>query len=214
MYDRFGWHTAISGDGKTCVVGSPYTKTAGKETGAAYIYQLIDSNWTETKLVPSQLSDYAYFGRYVSASYDGDTVAVGAPKNTITTSNQGSVHVFKWDGIKWNEKIITDSSPSVKDWFGYSVSLSSDGTKLLIGSRLDDPGKTDQGSAYLYTWDGTGWNKELDLYDSNGNSQDHYGYSVSISGDGYTYRSYCPRSRYFRKIGPGGVLFVLIYRFT
>jgi hypothetical protein len=149
------------------------------------------------------LSDYAFFGRYVSASYDGDTVAVGAPKNTITSSNQGSVHVFKWDGIKWNEKIIKDSSPSVKDWFGYSVSLSSDGIKLLIGSRLDDLGKTDQGAAYLYTWDGTGWNKELDLYDLNGNTLDHYGYSVSISGDGSTFGVTAPGADISGKLDKG-----------
>ena len=66
------------------------------------------------------------------------------------------------------------------DNFGLSMSLSSDGSRLAIGS----PGhNSSTGYAQVYEWDGTAWSQMGP--DINGDATgDNFGYSVSLSSDG------------------------------
>ena len=83
-----------------------------------------------------------------------------------------------------NKLVASDGAAS--DSFGYSVSISSDGTTALIGARLDDDKGTDGGSAYVFKFNGTSWTQQAKLTASDGAANDYFGYSVSISSDGTT----------------------------
>ena len=81
---------------------------------------------------------------------------------------------------------LTASDGAVNDYFGSSVSISSDGTTALIGAYLDDDKGANSGSAYVFKYNGTSWTQQSKLTASDGAASDQFGYSVSISSDGTT----------------------------
>src|SRR5690606_29952397 len=74
---------------------------------------------------------------------------------------------------------------AINDQLGISVSLSADGNTALIGAASDDIGtQINQGSAYIFVRNGSGWVQQAKLTASDGESYDLFGTSVSLSADG------------------------------
>ena len=75
------------------------------------------------------------------------------------------------------------------DFFGNSVSLSSNGTTAIISAYGYDHDRLyeydNQGSVYIASWDGGSWNTEH-IFIRYGTEGDEFGNSVSISGNGRT----------------------------
>ena len=69
------------------------------------------------------------------------------------------------------------------DHFGYSVSLSSDGSIVAIGAQQNDGNGNDSGHVRVYQYDGSQWNKIGQDIDGE-SAYDYSGYSVSLSADG------------------------------
>jgi len=76
---------------------------------------------------------------------------------------------------------VHPSDGDAGDYFGHSISLS--GNTAIIGAYRDDQNGTRSGSAYIYQYNGTTWNKQYKLLASDGTSYDYFGCSVAISGD-------------------------------
>ena len=76
------------------------------------------------------------FGVSVSMSDDGSIVAIGA---TTPNNSGGYVRVYKYDGDSnaWNQIGNTISGVSRNSHFGYSVSLSSEGSIVGIAAPFD-----------------------------------------------------------------------------
>merc|ERR1712134_126896 len=78
------------------------------------------------------------FGR-VSLSDDGSIIAIAAP-NAVPGGQSGCcdatgiVQVFKDDGQSWNQMGNFLTQDNNEGPFGYSISLSGDGTRLAVGS--------------------------------------------------------------------------------
>jgi hypothetical protein len=67
------------------------------------------------------------------------------------------------------------------------VALSGDGTTALIGAPGDeDPNGDGAGAAYVFARDGGGWTQRAKLLADDGDSNDFFGNSVALSGDGTT----------------------------
>lgn len=75
---------------------------------------------------------------------------------------------------------LTASDGDADDRFGYSVSIFGD--YILIGVSEDDNGYS-SGSAYIFYYDGSSWSEQQKLTASDGDIEDRFGNSVSISGD-------------------------------
>jgi hypothetical protein len=78
------------------------------------------------------VSDYS--GISVSFNEDGTTLAIGAYANDGTASNAGHVRVYSWNGSAWTKLGDDIDGEAANDYFGNSVSLSSDGTTVAIGA--------------------------------------------------------------------------------
>jgi len=65
--------------------------------------------------------------------------------------------------------------------FGFSVSI--DGDYGVIGAYKDDDNGNKSGSAYIFTRQDSNWSQQAKLLASDGESNDRFGWSVSISGD-------------------------------
>ena len=75
----------------------------------------------------------------------------------------------------------TSGDGAVDDAFGWSVALSGD--RALIGAPQDDVGaNADQGSAYIFVRVAGVWSLEAKLTATDGAADDHFGWSVALSG--------------------------------
>ncbi len=65
-------------------------------------------------------------------------MAIGAIYNDGSNQiSSGHVRVYEWDEFSWNKKGEDIDGESEVIWSGYSLSISSDGTKVAIGSLVD-----------------------------------------------------------------------------
>jgi hypothetical protein len=79
------------------------------------------------------------------------------------------------------ETKLLASDGAADDAFGGSVSISGD--VALVGASGDDDNGSSSGSAYVFRWNGSSWEQEQKLLASDGDANDRFGFSVSISGD-------------------------------
>ena len=178
--DDFGLSVAISGD--TALVGARYDDDLGSNSGSAYVFVRFGGVWTQQqKLTASDGSAGGMFGYSVSVS--GDTVLVGAVMAfNGTVQEGGACYVFVRSGGVWTQQQkLTASDGAGSDNFGVSVSLSGD--TALVGARLDDDLGDASGSAYVFVRFGGVWTQQQKLTASDGIAADHFGQSVSLSGD-------------------------------
>ncbi len=189
--DYFGISVSLSSDGYTAIAGAYLADVAGDDDrGAAYVFTRSGVAWSEQeKLIATGGAVDDQFGISVSLSSDGDTAIAGAYYADVgTNSNEGAAYVFTRSGAVWTEQeklIATDGVAG--DYFGISVSLSGDGYTAIAGAYMSDVGtNASQGAAYVFTCSGTDWTEQVELTASDGAMNDLLGYSVSLSGDGYT----------------------------
>ena len=69
------------------------------------------------------------------------------------------------------------------DQSGYSVSLSSDGTIVAIGSPYNDGSGNNAGRVRVFQWNDSSWNQIGNDIDGEA-ADDQSGWSVSLSSDG------------------------------
>jgi hypothetical protein len=188
--DSFGSSVSISADGNTAIIGATGEDTSpNSNQGAAYIFIKSGSTWTEqAKLLASDAASSDFFGRPVALSADGNTALIGAPnEDTGATTDQGAVYVFTRSGTTWTQQQkLLASDPITEDFFGYSVSLSSDGNTALIGAFFKNATLNQYGAAYVFTRSGTTWTEQQKLLASDPAFTDQFGWSVALSADGNT----------------------------
>jgi uncharacterized repeat protein (TIGR01451 family) len=179
--DWFGISVAISGD--TALIGARWDDVgANAVQGSAYVFVRSGAIWTEQqKLTASDGATNDNFGGSVAIS--GDTALIGAFLDVVGANvDQGSAYVFVRSGTTWTEQQkLTALDGAATDRFGYSVSISGD--TAVIGAYWDDVGANgNQGSAYVFTRNGTTWSQQTQLTASDGAAVDQFGFSA-ISGD-------------------------------
>jgi hypothetical protein len=139
----FGSSVALSANGNTALIGDP-------GASQAYLFRYSGGTWTAPGTFGYSISS----GWAVSLSGDGNTLAVGSPFYAL---GEGSVAVYKYDGIGWNQYIITppDGFKPFRPYFGWSIALSGDGNKIIVGT-----GNTSSQSltgAFTFLWSGYSW---------------------------------------------------------
>lgn len=176
---HFGYCVAVSGD--VAVVGAFGDDENGTKSGSAYIYRYDGTSWLEeTKVLASDGALDDYFGYSVSIS--GDVVVIGAPRDDDNGFYSGSAYIYRYNGTGWTEEAkLTASDGAYNDTFGYSVSISGDAA--VIGADGNDENGYNSGAAYIYRYNGSGWNEETKIMASDGLDGDKFGWAVSISRD-------------------------------
>ncbi|MGI8855647.1 MAG: FG-GAP repeat protein [Thermomicrobiales bacterium] len=170
-HDEFGNAMALSRDGTTLVVGAN-TKNTG--TGAAYVFVRNGVTWDQqAKLTASGGATHDNFGTAVAISADGNTAVIGAQ------GNQGAAYIFTRSGTTWAQLQKLTFGGGYAD-FGCSVAISADAATILIGAFYD----TSHGSAYVYSFSGVTWGLQATLDSNDALSNDEFGDSVALSGDG------------------------------
>ena len=192
--NTFGSSLTVSGDGTTAVVGSPFATNSGK--GAAYVFHVsTEDSWVSSSTPTATLTDTASasgdnFGQSVTISNDGSTAAVG----TYVGSGAGYAAVFhvasegSWASTSTPSATLTDPAPVAGSRFGFSLSLSADGTTALIGA----PGTaTGTGAAFVFqvpnesSWTTTS-TQTATLTNAAETNNENLGAAVTLAADGTT----------------------------
>ncbi len=193
----------------TGVAADPKENSA-TSSGAVYIFQYLNGNWDlNTFLKASNTGAGDQFGYSVAISGNGQILAIGALQessnakgingNQADNSNplSGAVYVFHRQGSTWQQKAYLKASNSdALDAFGFSLSLNFDGTLLLVGAPGESAVATGidgdtsnnaaqySGASYLFERNGESWAQLHYIKASNTDSNDSFGYDVSMSRDG------------------------------
>ena len=203
--DRFGSALALSGDGTTLAIASPYeasNATAPSNngdgeadnshvaSGAVYIFTNNGSEWVQQSYIKASNSKAGdQFGFSLAISNDGNTLAIGAPNEGIDeTSTYGSAYVFTRTNNLWSEQqIITPSTQGNGYRFGTSVSLNGNNANtLVVGAPQESFGGTEAwaGASYVFTRANDVWTEHSVLNASNAQAFDRFGQTVTLNADG------------------------------
>ncbi len=126
--DQSGWSVSLSSDGSIVAIGAKWNAANGNSSGHVRIYQNISGVWTQL----GDDIDGEYFemsGYSIALSSDGSNVAVGYYGNSKSYRN---VRIYQNISGVWTQ--IGDDINGERLVEVFSVSLSSDGSILAIGS--------------------------------------------------------------------------------
>ncbi|WP_407333432.1 FG-GAP repeat protein [Enterovibrio sp. 27052020O] len=145
------------------------------------------------------------FGSAIALSKDGKTLAVSAPledssSETIQIDNSavdaGVVYVFHYQNGTWGTPdYVKAFNIDAGDVFGFSLSLSSDGTVLAVGSLNESSANVStpsdnaagaSGAVYVYRYTSGAWSTPDYLKASDITAGDNFGRAVALSGNGLT----------------------------
>lgn len=176
---NFGCSVSINGD--FAVVGARGDDDRGYNSGSVSVFKQTGDTWVQqARLTASDGDARDRFGAAVSIS--GDYLIVGTDEYDDWDRSAGSAYVFKRNGDAWVQqtKLVASDGQSA-DHFGVSVSINGD--DAIVGAWGDDDTNHDAGSAYVFKRNGETWVQQAKLVAPDGESADHFGVSVSISGD-------------------------------
>lgn len=149
--ERLGSSLSLSADGNIVAVGGYH----GIILDRVVIYQNINDQW---ELMGSPLmaeESNSGFGRSVSLSSDGMTLAVGEDR----ASNKGAVSVYQFSNDEWTqigENILGESN---EDYFGSDVDISQNGTTVAIAATGKDDDFTNAGQVRVYSLSNNQWSQ-------------------------------------------------------
>ena len=125
----FGISVSVSADGTTAVVGA---NGVSSYAGAAYVFTKTSGTWSLSATLATGGAGGDYFGSSVSVSGDGATAVVGAPG---VSSYTGATYVFTKSSGVWSSSTTLQATGGASyDQFGFSVSVSADGTTAVVGA--------------------------------------------------------------------------------
>ena len=191
--DLSGSVISMSSNGTIIALGATGNDNNGMDSGTVRVFENINGTWTQ---IGNDIDGEAPFdnsGAALDMSSDGTIVAISAFRNDANGVDSGHVRVYQNQSNTWvNISGDIDGNAS-NDFFGGSISLSSDGLKIAIGAVGADTNGTNSGQVKVFelnalssvthyvkptatgTGDGTSW------ADASGDLQDVI--NTSTSGD-------------------------------
>jgi hypothetical protein len=177
--DLFGFSVSLSSDGLIVAIGA-YILNEG-DSGYVRVYQFSNGTWTQLGVDIDGEVAGDEFGTHVSLSSDGAKVAIGAPKNDGNGTNSGHVRVYQFSGGSWIQLGVDIDGEAAGDFYGGSVSLSSDGLIVAIGASTGN--ESDSGYVRVYQFSNGTWT-QLGVDIDGEFAGDQFGTHVSLSSDG------------------------------
>ena len=218
----FGYGLAMSADGNTLAVGAAddtsaatgvngdQNDTSAAAAGAAYVYRFANGAWAqEAYLKASNTMTNQTFGWSLALSADGNTLAVGAPKEAscatgingdgtdTACANAGAAYLFHFANRAWaQDAYVKPGVTQAGETFGTVVTLSADGNVLAVGAQTENSASTGlngdatdisargAGCVYAFARSGSNWTQVVYLKPNVVHAMALFGTSLSLSSDG------------------------------
>jgi len=170
---QFGTSISLSSDGTILAAGAP---NGDSYHGYVGIYENQGGTWTQIGYITGFGSN-ALSGNSVDLSSDGTIVAIGAFN---FNNGRGYFRVYENQSGTWVQKGSDVYGENATDQFGYSVSLSSDGSIIAVSSRNYSSGT---GNVKVYQYQTDSW-VQLGTTIVGEGSNDQFGYDTNLSSTG------------------------------
>ncbi|MFO8021412.1 MAG: T9SS type A sorting domain-containing protein [Perlabentimonas sp.] len=179
-FDRSGASISLSSNGTVIAVGAHGNDDAADNAGHVRVYENQSGTWTQIGQDIDGEAENDGFGESVSLSSDGSVVAIGGSYNDNSFLDAGHVKVYENQSGTWTQIGQDIEGAAEEEYFGASVSLSSDGSILVAGAI----GKNNySGSVRIYENQSGTWTQIGQDIDGVGDYAE-FGGSVSLSSDG------------------------------
>lgn len=182
--ENTGYALSFSADADRIAIGAPVNYGNGLSSGHVRIFDLDGDDWVQIGATIEGETELDNAGRSVSLSADGNRLAIGSPGSSQTSGDPSQVQVYDWNGTSWTQIGNDIEAEDLGFYFGFSVSLSSDGNRMAIGApRVEINGSSNAGQVKVYDLIGGEWVQAGT--EINGNGEDaEMGTVVSLSADG------------------------------
>ncbi|WP_274474458.1 WD40 repeat domain-containing protein [Mangrovimonas aestuarii] len=181
--DHSGYSVSLSDDGDIVAIGAPFNNGNGVDSGQVRVYENQAGTWVQIgQDIDGEASD-DYFGSTVSLSASGNIVAIGADSNDGNGFDSGHVRVFENQLGTWVQIGQDIDGEASEDYFGFSVSLSDDGSIVAVGAIENDDNGTNSGHVRVFENQSGTWVQIGQDIDGEA-GEDYFGWSVCLSGDG------------------------------
>jgi len=193
-------------------VNGDQTNNNGGANGAVYVFVKTGNTWSQQAYIKASYSGFNdQFGLSLALSNDGNTLAIGSyredsnatgingDQTNNATIDSGAVYILTRTATVWSqEAYIKASNPGAGDHFSQSIDLSDDGNTLAVGTQFEDSNATgingdqnnnsasNSGAVYIFTRSVTTWSQQAYIKASNTESNDAFGFRVSLASNGDT----------------------------
>jgi hypothetical protein len=195
VIEYFGQSASISDNGLRLVVGALGYGSygSGNLSGRVYVYDWNGTAWSETVVDTGAIGGSGVYtfgdglGRTVTISGDGNTIAAASPYNDDAGDDFGKVSVYRYSSGTWSQlgSSINGTGDSTAT-FGYSLSLSQNGSIVSIGTyeqSLTNPTVGRAGEVKVYEYSGGSWSQIGATFEGSA-SFEYLGIAASLSADG------------------------------
>ncbi|MDU8884696.1 T9SS type A sorting domain-containing protein [Yeosuana sp. MJ-SS3] len=181
--DRLGFSVSLSNNGSLVAISSPWNDNNGNESGYVRIFENQSGTWTQVgnNIEGEAAEDRS--GTSISLSSDGSIVAIGAYQNDGNGNLSGHARIYENQSGTWTQIGNDIDGEAEIDYFGHSVSLSSDGTIVAIGAIFNSGNGGSSGHVRIFKNQSGTWTQIGNDIDGEA-AGDQSGYSVSLSSDG------------------------------
>ncbi|WP_178991388.1 T9SS type A sorting domain-containing protein [Winogradskyella schleiferi] len=170
-----GWRISLSSDGSNVAIGATWNDGNGSNSGHVRVYENQSGSWIQvgSDIDGEEAGDGS--GGSLSLSSDGSILAIGAVGNNGNGISSGHVRVYEKQSGSWVQLGSDIEGGQAGDGCGNSVSLSSDGNIVAIGSL--------SGHVRVYENQSGNW-VIVGLNIDGEEASDSMGTNVSLSSDG------------------------------
>jgi hypothetical protein len=144
FFEQFGWSISLSTKNLLpqfdVFIGAPHASSSGPPGftvfgGAVFLFSSTGALFVK---IPNRSTDCSEFGNSISISSDGTSLATGAP---LCVSGTGTVFLFSTRSALI--PTLQDPTPVLGEKFGFSVSMSTDGSRTVVGALF-------RGNAFMF----------------------------------------------------------------
>lgn len=171
--ESFGSAISLNYDGTVCGIGASEFSEVNNP-GSAYVFVKSGGVWgQQTKIDPPDGIHGDFFGRFLSISGDGNTLAVSAVSGSV---NPKMPYIYVRSGSAWNlqSRLVLSDGENFNVNIGAFIALSSDGNTCGFLSKSTNPGM------FLFERTGSMWTQTAKILTGFAPSSSH------MSRDGKT----------------------------
>lgn len=155
--DNFGYSVGIYND--LIVVGAPGVNQNGRNSGAVYIYEKTDNEWsnsiTPTRVIPEANEERDYLGKVVDI-HKGTIIASGV--YTGNSTSRGKVYVIEKVDDEFQDVAQLTTQEQTPEFFGHSISIFEDKISVVATRSYSAP------LIYVYERPDDGWQNMVENY--------------------------------------------------
>jgi len=121
-----------------------------RPTVKVYQYNSSVSNWIQ--IGQNIISDYpnSEFAEAIAINEEGTIIAIGYKDHDGYGVNAGLVRVYQYDGSSWEQIGQDIYGEAANDYFGKSIGMNAEGTRIAVSSQYNDSNGIDAGHIRVF----------------------------------------------------------------